>query len=170
MLILSVAVMVSSCRDKQTQERKTEKTAPAETDPHGQDSFHGGPKGSIPAGSGGSLGARGLKEDITVEKAPGNNAYAIAEVFEKRTDLNGSRVVVRGKVVKISKNIMGRNWIHLQDGSGELDKENYDLVVTSQAAPSVGDVITITGTVHADKDFGAGYRYDVIIEEAEVTE
>jgi len=73
---------------------------------------------------------------------------------------------VRGKVAKVSAGIMGKNWIHLQDGSGNQKKGTHNLVVTSQDLPAVGDVVTMGGTFYKDKDFGSGYRYDVIVEEA----
>jgi hypothetical protein len=106
---------------------------------------------------------------VKVEKATGQDAYTIAEVYEKKSGLCNNKVFVRGKVVKVLPKIMGKNWIHLQDGSGDEKKGNYDLVVTSQDMPSVGDVITVSGTVYTDKDFGAGYKYNVIVEEAIIT-
>jgi hypothetical protein len=61
---------------------------------------------------------------------------------------------------------MGKNWIHLRDGSGSADKDTNDILVTSAAEAKVGDVVTVKGTVRTDKDFGAGYAYKVLIEEA----
>ena len=107
--------------------------------------------------------------DVKVEKATGQNAYTIAEIYEKKSGLCNNKILVRGKVVKVLPKIMGKNWIHLQDGSGDEKKGNYDLVVTSRDMPSVGDVITVSGTVYTDKDFGAGYKYNVIVEEAIIT-
>ena len=101
---------------------------------------------------------------IHVEKASGANAYTVAEVFAKRGALNGKQVAVRGQVVKVSARIMDRNWIHLQDGSGLEKEKNHDLVVTSKDLPEVGDVVTVSGTLAKDKDFGGGYSYSAIIE------
>jgi Rieske Fe-S protein len=112
-------------------------------------------------GSGGATAAAGK---IQVEKASGANAYTVAEIFAKRGALNGKQVVVRGQVVKVSSNIMARNWIHLQDGSGLEKMKNHDLVVTSKDLPEVGDVVTVSGTLAKDKDFGGGYNYSAIIE------
>jgi hypothetical protein len=64
---------------------------------------------------------------------------------------------------------MGKNWIQLRDGSGSNDKGDNDIAVTTNDMATVGDVVTISGVVHVDKDFGAGYRYPVIIEEGKVT-
>jgi hypothetical protein len=117
-------------------------------------------------GSGGSIVLP--KEDVTVKKAPGANAYTVAEIHQKSGDLEGKKVVVRGKVIKISANIMKRNWIHLQDGSGDAKSATHDLVVTSSDLPSSGDVVTVSGTLSRDKDFGRGYRYAVIVEDAKI--
>jgi hypothetical protein len=61
---------------------------------------------------------------------------------------------------------MGKNWVHIRDGSGTQEKGDNDITVTSESAANVGEVLVITGVVRVDKDFGAGYAYPVIIEEA----
>lgn len=127
------------------------------------------PMGMMKAPASGGMGVSTKIGDIKVEKAAGQNAYTIAEVYEKKSDLCNNKVIVQGKVVKVLPKILGKNWIHLQDGSGDEKKENYDLVVTSQDMPSVGNVVTVSGTLHTDKDFGAGYKYNVIVEEASIT-
>ncbi len=109
-----------------------------------------------------------VDKNAKVEKAAGPDAYSVGEVFDKRKALDKKAVVVRGKVVKVSKEILGTNWIHLQDGTGDSKKSTHDLVVTSGDLPSVGDVVTVKGTVSKDKDFGYGYKYSVIIEKASV--
>ena len=70
--------------------------------------------------------------------------------------------------MKFSPNIMGRNWIHIQDGTGDPAKNTHDLVVTSSETTEKGAIISIEGVLSADKDFGSGYSYDIIIEEAMV--
>jgi hypothetical protein len=105
---------------------------------------------------------------VRVKKAAGKNAYTVAEVFAKKDSLNEKPAVIRGKVVKVSTGIMGKNWIHLQDGTGEATKGTNDLIATSQDNPMVGDIVTVKGTVFKDKDFGAGYKYSVIMEQAKV--
>ena len=92
----------------------------------------------------------------------------MSETYEKAGELDKKTVVVRGKVVKVSKGIMGKNWVHLRDGSGDPGKGTNNLVVTTQDDPKVGDVVTAKGTLYKDKDFGAGYKYRVIVEEATV--
>ncbi|PXF60150.1 MAG: DNA-binding protein [Deltaproteobacteria bacterium] len=128
------------------------------------------PMGMMKAPASGGMAAGTPIEDVKVEKATGQNAYTIVEIYEKKSGLCNNKVLVQGKVVKVLPRIMGKNWIHLQDGSGDEKKGNYDLVVTTQDMPSVGEVITISGTVYTDKDFGAGYKYNVIVEEASITE
>ncbi|MFA5807821.1 MAG: hypothetical protein WC978_05565 [bacterium] len=122
------------------------------------------------AASGGSEGpkAPATSEPVKVEKAKGADAYTVSETYEKAAKLDKKTVVVRGKVVKVSKGIMGKNWVHLRDGSGDSGKGTNNLVVTTQDVPKVGDVVTAKGTLYKDKDFGAGYLYKVIVEEATV--
>jgi hypothetical protein len=143
--------------------------------------FSGGPVASgtaaagPPAASAPPQGAVGSKAQtaaqdkaVKVEKAAGPNAYTIAEVYAKRSELDKKTVLVKGKVVKVSQGIMGKNWIHIQDGSGDQQKGTHNLVVTSQDLSAVGDIVTITGTFAKDRDFGAGYLYKAIVEDAKV--
>jgi hypothetical protein len=104
--------------------------------------------------------------DVHVKKASGKDAHTVADVITKSTDLKDKTVVVRGKVVKYNAGIMGKNWIHLRDGSGSVEKDTNDILVTSTSPANVGDIITAKGVVHLDKDFGAGYSYKVLIEDA----
>ena len=101
----------------------------------------------------------------SVEKAGGENAFTISELYARKDKLDGKKVRIRGKVVKVSQNIMKRNWVHLQDGTGDAGKGTYDLTTTSENAPKVGAVVVAEGILHQNKDFGAGYRYEVILEE-----
>jgi hypothetical protein len=103
-----------------------------------------------------------------IDKATGENAYTVAEIYAGRTKLDTKQVVVKAKVVKVSAGIMGKNWIHLQDGSGDPKQNNNNLVVTSQDLPAVGAVVTASGTLYKDKDFGGGYRYEVILEQTTI--
>jgi hypothetical protein len=118
------------------------------------------------------IGSKGTvvhtEEAIKVEKASGSNAYTVAELYEKGDKLDNKNVLIRGKVVKVSVGIMGKNWLHIQDGTGDQKNNTHDLVVTTQDKPSVGDVVTVNGTLYKDKDFGSGYRYDVIVEQAHI--
>ena len=93
----------------------------------------------------------------------------VQEIVDARKKLTGKPVVVRGKVVKYNAGIMGKNWLHIRDGSGKDEKSNNDLTVTTTNMVNLGDVVLVKGNVSIDKDFGAGYRYSVIIEDAAVT-
>ena len=70
--------------------------------------------------------------------------------------------------MKYNSGIMGRNWIHLQDGSGDAGAGTNDILVTSSDTTTVGEIILIEGTVATNKDFGSGYSYAIIVEEARV--
>ncbi len=120
--------------------------------------------------SGGSVGAIAPFSEIKVEKASGENAQLVGDAFAKRKELNGKTIRVQGKVVKFSPMIMGRNFVHLQDGSGDPMKNTHDLVFTTEATVETGKVITMEGVLTANKDFGSGYKYDAIVEEAKVVE
>ena len=91
----------------------------------------------------------------------------VAEVWAQKSTLSGKQVVVRAKVVKVIHKVMDRNWLHLRDGTG--GEGMNDLVVTTKAMATVGQVVTVSGLLNTDKDFGSGYRYDVILEDATVT-
>jgi hypothetical protein len=135
--------------------------------------FSGGPVSAAPAAGGHDksdkkAAAPAVAKDIKVAKATGPDAYTVSEIFEKRSALHEKTAVVKGQVVKVSEGIMGKNWVHLQDGTGDKAQGTNDLVATSDTVPSVGDVITVKGTVFKDKDFGSGYKYTVIIEKASI--
>lgn len=91
----------------------------------------------------------------------------VAEIFTEKDALSGQAVTIRAKVAKFSPEIMGTNWLHLQDGSGGAGTN--DLTITSASTANVGDTVLVKGVVTTNKDFGFGYKYDVIIEKAEVT-
>jgi len=105
---------------------------------------------------------------IKVAKASGANARTVAEVITKSAELKDKPVLVSGKVVKYNPGIMGKNWVHLRDGSGDAAKDTDDILVTTLAQTKVGDVATVSGVVRTDKDFGAGYTYKVLIEDAKL--
>ncbi len=103
-----------------------------------------------------------------VDKAAGADAHTVAEIWAQKGGLKDKSVSIRGKVVKYNPGVMGKNWIHLQDGSGDPSKGTHDITVTSQDAVAKGDVVTAKGMVRVDKDFGSGYRYGMLVEDAKV--
>ena len=118
--------------------------------------------------SGGSLGAVVPSPDVNVHKATGENSRSVGDCFAQAKELDGKKVRVRGKVMKVSRLIMGKNWLHLQDGTGNPMQNRHDLVVTTLDEPKEGEVVTIEGVLAANRDFGAGYKYEVIVEDARV--
>ncbi|MFL5396227.1 MAG: nucleotide-binding protein [Myxococcales bacterium] len=103
---------------------------------------------------------------VKVERLAGPSGQTVEQVFAKRAALNGKAVGVRGKVVKVTSGVMGRNWVHLRDGTGAAGSD--DLLVTTQDECAVGDVVVARGTARTDQDFGAGYKYTVLIEGAKL--
>ena len=101
-----------------------------------------------------------------VDKADGG--ATIAEVWSGKDSLKDKPVVIRGKVVKFLPDIMGKNWLHLRDGSGDHGRGTDDITVTTNDVAKVGDVVVVRGTLRLEKDFGAGYLYPVIVEDAKV--
>jgi len=91
----------------------------------------------------------------------------VAALYKEKSALAGKEVRVQGKVVKVNNGVMHRNFLHVQDGTG--DQNTNDLTVTSQQTAKVGDQVLVTGRVGVNKDFGAGYSYPLLLEEASVT-
>lgn len=103
---------------------------------------------------------------VKVAKATGPEARTVAEVVTGKGALKDKTVLVRGQVVKLNAGILGKNWLHLQDGSGSAADSSNDILVTSKEQAAVGEVVTVRGTVRTDVNLGAGYAYPVIIEDA----
>lgn len=109
-----------------------------------------------------------MAEKISVSKASGDDAHTVAEIYSMGAALKDKPVALHAKVVKYNPGIMGKNWVHLRDGTGlEADGSN-DIIATTLSVAKPGDVVTVKGLVRTDKDFGAGYAYKVIIEEATI--
>ncbi|KUG26859.1 nrfj [hydrocarbon metagenome] len=104
--------------------------------------------------------------DADISVKPVEDGITIAQLFENKKSYDGKSVKIRAKVVKVNLGIMGRNWIHIQDGTG--NENNYDLTVTSNDNARVGEVVVVEGFVTLDKDFGSGYKYDMILEDSKV--
>lgn len=138
-------------------------SATASTDPAAQ--------GQMPAGHPPIAGMGGATPTpITVDSIDKlENGLSIEEIYAGRDDLSGQEIQLRGKVVKFSPQIMGTNWVHLQDGSGSPDAGNHDLTLTCSTDLKVGDVVVVSGKLTIDKDFGHGYVYDLIVENAVVS-
>ena len=95
-----------------------------------------------------------------IELAEG--AIPLSDLFLTKTGFSEMTIKVTGKVVKVNPKIMNRNWLHIQDGSGD----GLDLTVTTSENVPLGAVVSLEGKIAVNKDFGAGYRYDIIMEDA----
>lgn len=105
-------------------------------------------------------------QDGSISINPVDGGYTIEQIYAKKSSLESKTIKVRGKVVKVNENIMGTNWIHIQDGTGS--QGTHDLLVTSNESATVGSVIVAEGKVILDKDFGSGYFYNVLLENSKI--
>ncbi len=102
------------------------------------------------------------KEDLSIDVASGG--ITIAELYSNKDKYGNRKVKIKGKVTKVNNQIMGRNWVHIQDGTG--GENSFDLTVTTDESINAGDVVTFEGVIALNKDFGAGYSYKIIMEQA----
>lgn len=123
---------------------------------------HGGAMSMGSTGAGAQIDAGNIEFD-GIEAAD----QTVAMVYASKSELAGQTVRVRGKVVKSLSGIMGTNWLHIQDGTGEAGSD--DLTVTTSGTAPVGATVLIEGPLAIDRDFGSGYSYAVIVEDAKVT-
>ena len=133
----------------------------------GEEQAFAGAGEQVPSGKAAAAAASSAADLDFSDLAKAEGGRTVEEIYTEKSVLDGNTVKVRGKVTKFMSGIMGKNWLHLKDGSGS-DGTN-DLVVTTMANASVGDTVLVNGTVAADKDFGSGYKYEVIVEDAEIT-
>ena len=107
-----------------------------------------------------------VTELVKVSPYQQKDTISVAQAWKERVKLNGKNISIRGKVVKVSKNIMEKNWIHIQDGTGEGAEVGRIVFTSKDDTINVGDVVTAQGIVSADKNFGSGYVYKIIVENA----
>jgi hypothetical protein len=100
----------------------------------------------------------------SIERPEGGKT--VAEVHQEAAQLSGKKIIVRGVAVKVTNGIMGKNWVHLRDGTG--DANSNDLTVTTPDTVKKGSLVTATGTLATNRDFGSGYKYAVLLEDAAV--
>jgi hypothetical protein len=126
------------------------------------------PEGSLEKAAGQDHGMAGSGRTVVTDAHVENVAtaaggYTVEEILGQAAALSGKQVKVRGRVVKFTRDIMGTNWMHIQDGSAG------DLTVTTDTVVSKGDLVLVEGVLSVNKNFGAGYLYPAIIEKATVT-
>lgn len=122
---------------------------------------------TIVEASHGSQDSAGLSEAAgtgSTNKIEVKGSTRIADLVANPKKYDGKTIQISGTCVKVNPNIMGRHWIHIQDGS----KDDFDMVITSQVAVPEGHSVRMTGKVVLNKDFGSGYRYAILLEEGEV--
>jgi hypothetical protein len=125
--------------------------------------------GPHPPGMGPQSGNGDDIEIGEVDKATGPGAHTIAELFAAKASLPGQQVRVRGVVVKAVPNVMNRSFVHLRDGTGDAKAGTHDVTVTmATAPPQLGAKVMVEGTVAIERDFGAGYTYPLLIEDAKL--
>jgi hypothetical protein len=128
-----------------------------------------------PAGMG-AMGAMGgtpqhsgkvaVEQNSAVKLEKSADEITVAQIFGNRATYAEKEIQIRGIVVKVNKEVMGKNWIHIQDGTN--DNGSFDLTVTSTDLAEVNDEIVVKGKIVLNKDFGYGYSYEVIMEDAKV--
>lgn len=109
---------------------------------------------------------RTSEKDTSISIDPISGGIKIAELYANSESYSNKETKIKGQVTKVNTAIMGRNWVHIQDGSEHDGK--FDLTVTTQANVKVGDIVVFEGIINLNKDFGAGYIYDLIMEEAKL--
>ena len=119
------------------------------------------PHGALPPDTGAP------STDVVVPRAKGG--VTVVEIHEKATELEGATVTLAGRVTKVTPAVLGKTWLHIQDGTGDAAAKTNDIVVTTQAVPTVGEVVMLRGRLVRNRDLGSGYRYDVLVEDAELT-
>ncbi|MCF6307579.1 MAG: hypothetical protein L3J09_06465 [Flavobacteriaceae bacterium] len=105
---------------------------------------------------------------ISEKIPPISNGISISELLKNKHLYKGKTVIIKGKVTKYTPKIMYKNWFHLQDGTEYNDV--FEITVTTNAQLKVGDIVTVKGTITLNKDFGYGYLYKIILENAVIIE
>ncbi len=118
-------------------------------------------KQDIPATTHSAMVKKDTKMKLDIEPIPGG--ITIAELFANKEKYDGKTVKIKGQVTKFNSQIMGKNWIHIQDGTQHNGL--YDLTATSALEVIVGDIVSLEGKIALNRDFGYGYKYDIILEE-----
>lgn len=110
--------------------------------------------------------AQDVHQKIDVEKPEGG--YSLAEIFEKKSELKDKEVLVKGQVVKINREIMKTNWVHIQDGTSFNNVFDLTITTSDEINFKEGDIVAFKGKLVLNKDFGYGYQYDYLIENANI--
>lgn len=102
------------------------------------------------------------RQEMNIQHTDGETP--IGDLYDNKASLSSKKVTVKGVVTKFNPDIMDRNWVHIQDGTGGLS--TFDLTITTSDQVQIGSIASFEGTVAIDKDFGHGYKYALILEDA----
>ena len=119
---------------------------------------------ALPNPHGSTMGKVSVEQKTGISVAPAQDGLSIAKLYGNKSDYAGKKIKMRGQVVKVNNEVMGKNWVHIQDGTTNGD--HFDLTITTLEKVEMDAVVTFEGTISVNKDFGYGYAYDVIMEDA----
>ena len=119
---------------------------------------------ALPNPHGNSMGKVTVAQKEGISIAPAQEGLTIAKLYSGKSDYAGKKIKMKGQVVKVNNEVMGKNWVHIQDGT--KDGDHFDLTITTLEKVELDAVVTFEGTISVNKDFGYGYAYDVIMEDA----
>jgi hypothetical protein len=122
-------------------------------------------RAEVPSGSDGPV-AGAASGAPRVERSHASNGKTVAEVFATRAALAEQRVRVRGTIVKLTENVLGKTYLHLQDGSGREPDGDADLTVTTAEPFDLGETVEVEGQLAIDQDVGVGYVYPALLSDA----
>jgi hypothetical protein len=123
-----------------------------------------GNDGSMPNPHGATMGKVSVVQKEGISVAPTQDGLSIAKLYTSKSDYAGKKIKMKGQVVKVNNEVMGKNWVHIQDGTKDGDR--FDLTITTLDKVEMDAVVTFEGTIALNKDFGYGYAYEVIMEDA----
>jgi hypothetical protein len=107
---------------------------------------------------------RGLEVAVgEVTRSSARNGFTIADLFERRAALAGQRVSLRATVVRRMDGVLGKTFLHLQDGTGSPEQANYDLTATTTEELSLGETVEVEGELLVDQELGIGYTYSALL-------
>lgn len=159
-IFLSAALVLASCKGPGSGPLVKDSFTKNSNNPAGSQDSKTNPHGmNTPA-----HGTMVAVEKMDVKVDPCKDCIRISDLLEHKKTYAGQTIKVTGKVTKYNPAIMGKNWIHIQDGS-EF-QGGFDLTITTNQEASVGAIITFEGKIVLDKDFGYGYVYNVLMEDA----
>lgn len=113
-----------------------------------------------------TVGKISINKEIKIIPAPG--VIKLEELITNAAKYNGKQIKVQGQCVKVNQMILNKNWIHIQDHTKNKAGDPYDLTITTQDQVNIGDIVVFEGILAVNKDFGSGYKYDLILEEAKL--